>query len=95
MKNLTQSVCSRYKNEITHVSELEKRLSKFESKLQDVLAKLERLKGVESELVHEKASFEQSLKKLWADLIEYANQEMRQALLDLKVKYTSEVQAQA
>lgn len=64
MKNLTQSVCSRYKNEITHVSELEKRLSKFESKLQDVLAKLERLKGVESELVHEKASFEQSLKKL-------------------------------
>lgn len=62
MKNLTQSMCSKYKNEITRVSELKKRLSEFETKVQDALAKLEWLKGVESELVHEKSSFEQSFR---------------------------------
>lgn len=56
MRNLAQFVCSKYKDEITHVPELQRHLSEFDSKLQGVLAELEWLKGVEFEIVLEKAS---------------------------------------
>lgn len=92
VKNLAQFVCLKYNDGITRVLELVKHLSQSEEKLQVMLVELEWLKGIEAEFVKEKAFF---AKKNPRELTDFASQEKKQALLDLKAKYIADMQTQA